>query len=458
MTAAPPPARTAFTGLELVSLACSIGLVPLNSTMIAVAIPAIAGDWSVPPTLLFQWLVSSYLLVNIVAQSPAGKLGDRWGHMRMLQLGQLIFALGSVIGFLATVVPVLAAARVLMALGGAVMVPAAMASVRISLPPEKRAKAFGLFGAVMALSAACGPLVGGEIVARFGWAALFLVNIAPLAVVGFLELRAPRRHADATGPRQRQRFDFLGSALLGLGLSLLVIGVRDLQAWAPLVGLAVVLLAAFVWWERRASDPVIDLRLLSRRAFAAGAGIVGLQNFAMYALLFELPVVFARSFQATPAQSGRVLLAMTLAMVVGSTLGGQLAARLGPRRAAMTGTAVALVGSLLLLVPLVGLQSFLPALLALGLGLGLSTPAANAASMAAAQPHESGMASAASGTLRYLGGIAGVAMVSALAAGDDLLAAMHTSAWVFAAALGLAALLATRIPSGTDAGHKAAQA
>lgn len=447
-----PPVRAALTGLERLSLAFSIGLVPLNSTMIAVAIPAIAADWSVSPSLLFQWLVSSYLLVNIVAQSPSGKLGDRWGHARMLQLGQLIFALGSVVGFLATTVPVLAAARILMALGGAVMVPAAMASVRIFMPPEKRAKAFGLFGSVMSLSAAIGPLVGGEIASRFGWAALFLVNIVPLAIVGFLELRARGRQtqAPASAPRLRQPFDFFGSALLGLGLALLVIGARNREGWLPMVSVALVLLVTFVWWERRAKDPVIDMRLFSRRAFAAGVGIVGLQNFAMYALLFELPVVFAQNFQATPAQTGRALLTMTFSMVVGSTLGGHLAARLGSRRAAMTGTAVALLGGMLLLVPLVGLQSFLPALLALGLGLGLSTPAANSASMAAAQPHESGMASAVSGTLRYLGGVSGVAMVTALASGDDLIHALHVSAVIFVVVLGLAWVLATLIPSSAE--------
>lgn len=447
MTVPPPPAKTAFTGLELVSLACSIGLVPLNSTMIAVAIPAIAVDWSVAPALLFQWLVSSYLLVNIVAQSPAGKLGDRWGHARMLQLGQWIFAIGSVVGFLAPNVAVLASARILMALGGAVMVPAAMASVRIFLAPEKRAKAYGLFGAVMGLSAAIGPLVGGEIASRWGWASLFLVNIVPLAIVGLLELRTPPRQAHAPDPRQRRRFDYLGSALLGAGLTLLVIGARSGNAWLPLTTIALVLLAGFVWWELRASDPVIDMQLISRRPFAAGACIVALQNFAMYALLFELPVVFARTFDATPAHSGRILLAMTLAMVVGSTVGGQIAARVGTRRAAMTGTAVALLGGMLLLVPMVGLASFLPALLALGLGLGLTTPAANAAAMAAAQPHESGMASAASGTLRYLGGISGVAMVSALATGDDLIHALRISAWIFVLALGVAVVLASLIPS-----------
>ncbi len=432
---------------ELFALACSVGLVPLNSTMIAVAIPAIATDLAVLPAQLVQWLVSSYLLVSIVAQSPAGKLGDRWGHGRMLRWGQLIFAAGSVAGYLAHAMPVLAVARILMALGGAIMVPGAMATLRTSLPEAQRAKAFGAFGSVMALSAAIGPLVGGEIAARFGWDALFLVNIVPLGLVAataaYKRPGVPRPLVD----RPKSRFDLLGSALLAIGLAMLVTAARNIQDAFPLVIVGVGALFVFVWWELRTEDPVIDLKLFTRRAFTAGACIVGLQNFAMYALLFELPLVFSQSFQATPAESGRALLALTLAMVVGSTVGGHTAARLGFRRAAIIGTTVALTGGILLwLNPLVSVASSFLTLLALGLGLGLSTPAANSASMSAVRGSESGMGSAVSGTLRYLGGVAGVAMVSALATTDVLLHALQLSSVVFVFALALALVLACSIP------------
>lgn len=440
--------RAELSRLELFALACSVGLVPLNSTMIAVAIPAIATDLSVEPALLVQWLVSSYLLVSIVAQSPAGKLGDRWGHGRMLRWGQLVFAAGSVIGYLANAIALLAVARILMALGGAIMVPGTMATLRTSLPESQRAKAFGAFGAVMGLSAAIGPLVGGEIAARFSWAALFLVNIVPLGIVAGTALCRQHEEAPRWHPRPKSRFDLLGSALLAIGLALLVTAARNIQDAWPLVGLGVGTLLVFAWWELRAADPVIDLKLFTRRAFTAGTCIVGLQNFAMYALLFELPLVFFRHFQATPAQSGRALLAMTLAMVIGSTAGGQTAARLGHRRAAIIGTVVALVGGILLWVrPLVSVSASFPTLLTLGLGLGLSTPAANSASMSAVRGNESGMGSAVSGTLRYLGGVMGVAMVSALASGDALMRALQISSAVFVLALALAVVLAFSIPS-----------
>lgn len=444
-------AQTPLTSSELVALACSIGLVPLNSTMIAVAIPSIALDLAVASDTLILWLVTSYLLVNIVALNPAGKMGDRWGYARMLTLGQIVFVAGSVIGFLGNTLALLAGARLLMALGGAIIVPAAMALVRVRLPASQRAHAYGMFGAVMGLSAAIGPLVGGEIVAYFGWSALFLVNIFPLAIAGALR----KRHAPSgEGLHPASHFDLLGSGLLGAGLALIVIGVRIPSLWLPLMLCGIGLLLVFGWWERHAADPVVNLKLFTRREFAAGSLIIGLQNFAMYALLFELPLVFARSFGATSAETGRVLLAMTLAMVAGSIFGGRIAGRLGPRRTAIIGAACALAGGVLMAaIPLESVQGSLVELLALGLGLGLSTPAANAALMSAVHHGESGMASAVSGTVRYLGGIAGVAFVSIMVKHDSLLDAHRHSSVIFACALGLALVLATLIP-----GEKASSA
>lgn len=451
VTSAAPPlgAGGPLSRRQLLALACSIGLIPLNSTMIAVAIPAIAHAVDAEPGSLIQWLVTSYLLVVVVVQSPAGKFGDRWGHARALALGQGMFAVGSLAGFLAQGLPLLVAARVLMAVGGAIIVPGAMALVRVHLPEARRARAFGLFGAVMSLSAALGPLVGGEVATRFGWPALFLVNILPLVVAGALGRpgvgapSSPAPHVRAVRPR----FDVFGSVLLGVGLALVVIGARSPSIGPALVASGLATLGVFIWWERRVADPVVDLKLFRRRAFAAGTLIIGLQNFAMYALLFELPVVFTRQFGATSAESGRALLGLTLAMVLGSILGGRAAGRFGPRNAALAGTLMALLGGLLLAaLPLSGVIATLPALASLGLGVGLTTPSANAALMALALPGESGMASGMASTVRYLGGIAGVAIVSNILSGHDLVASQHRSALIFAAALAVAALLAAVIP------------
>ena len=182
MSAEPPSLSTR----EIAALVLSVALVPLNSTMLAVAIPTIAKDLSVASEALTQALVASYLLVGIVFQSPGGKLGDGIGHGRALGLGQLVFAAGAIVGFAGRSMLLLELSRGLMAAGGAVMVPSAFALVRSRAPEKAQARAFGAFGAVMGLAAAVGPLIGGEIVERLGWPYLFAANAPPVLLAALL--------------------------------------------------------------------------------------------------------------------------------------------------------------------------------------------------------------------------------------------------------------------------------
>ena len=437
LSAEPPSLSTR----EIAALVLSVALVPLNSTMLAVAIPTIARDLSVSSEVLTQALVASYLLVGIVLQSPGGKLGDGIGHGRALGLGQLVFAAGAVVGFAGRSLLPLELSRGLMAAGGAVMVPSSFALVRSRVPEKAQARAFGAFGAVMGLAAAVGPLVGGEIVGRLGWPYLFAANAPPVLVAALLarsSVKEPRRPVP--------RFDVLGSVLLGVGLVLAVIGLRS-QRWA-LVGTAVVVLVVFFGWERRAANPVIDPSLFRTRAFAAGVSVVGLQNLAMYALLFELPLVLSRAFGGDARTSGRTLLALTLAMVAGSLSGSRLVARLGSRGASLVGGAVALLGMVYVgwQTP-TGAGDLVPGLVLLGVGIGLSTPAVQTAAMAAVDRAKSGMAAGVSSTARYLGGVIGVGVVSTLTAGAvDPLAAHRTAAQLLAVVLAIAVIAATALP------------
>ncbi len=432
---------TPLTPREIAALVLSIALVPLNSTMLAVAIPTIAKELSVASEALTQGLVASYLLVGIVLQSPGGKLGDGIGHGRALGLGQIVFAVGAIVGFAARTMLLLELSRGLMAAGGAVMVPSAFAMVRSRAPEKAQARAFGAFGAVMGLAAAVGPLIGGEIVARLGWPYLFVVNAPPVLIAALLARSSVKEPA-----RPMPRFDVLGSIMLGVGLVLAVVGLRSLR-WA-LVGAGVLVLVLFFRWERRAANPVIDPSLFRTRAFAAGVSVVGLQNLAMYALLFELPLVISRAFNGDARTSGRTLLALTLAMVVGSLSGGRLVARLGARSASLVGSAIALLGMVY-----VGWQTptsasdLLPGLVLLGVGIGLSTPAVQTAAMAAVERAKSGMAAGVTTTARYLGGVIGVGVVSTLMTGAaDPLAAHRTAAHLLAVVLVIAILAAAALP------------
>ena len=210
-------------GRGLVGAFLTASLMPLNSTMVAVAVPSIARSVGHGPAAVTQALVATYLIAAIALQSPGGKLGDRLGHWRVLALGQAVVGTGAILGFLATSLPVLAGARVLMATGGALAVPATLALLRVSLPLERRGRAFGTFGAVMALAAALGPIVGGVMVDAFGWEAVFVANVPVLAVAAVLVASADR----VRDARPSSRFDTLGSALLTAALVLLVLAAQQ---------------------------------------------------------------------------------------------------------------------------------------------------------------------------------------------------------------------------------------
>lgn len=426
----------------------SAALAPLNSTMIAVALPEMGQDLGVSSTFLRHGLVTSYLLTGIVLQSLGGKLADRIGYGRALRAGQLVFAAAALVGFSWPAAAPLVAARASMAAAGAVIVPSAVALLRNELPPERRSRAFGVFGAVMGLSAALGPQLGGLLVEAFGWRSIFIINVPWLAVsagVGFAAHPSARGAVPTGAP-----FDFVGSLLLGTSLSAVVVGSSSpsLHAWM-LLGAAG--LVAFALWERRAPDPVIDLRLFSRRVFSAGSLIIALHNLAMYSLLFELPHVSARLFGATRESVGGVLSVMMFSMVVAAPIAGRLAEHWGVRTIALLGCGASAAGVLALgVLPFERLWDAMPGLLIMGLGLGLSSAPTQAAAMSTVPREQSGMAAGLTSTLRYLGGIVGLAVLGVLQTDrpePHLALAEHRAAlWFFGGALLLAATCSWALP------------
>lgn len=399
-------------GRRLVAAGLAAALMPLNSTMIAVALPEISDDLGRDPSTVAQALVTSYLVAAVVLQSPGGKLGDRVGHARMLAVGQALVAAGALLGYLAASLPLLTFARLLMAAGGAVLVPATVALLRHGLPPERRGRAFGLFGAVMALAAALGPVVGGELVEVFDWPVLFAANLPVLAVSAALSVSAGRAAAPTTGPPPP--FDWVGTGLLTVALSSLVLGLRpDGDHAVALLVVGAGLLLPFALWEGRASDPVLAFALFRSVTFSAGTLLVALQNLVMYALVFQVPLVAASLFGLDARGTGRLLVSMMLAMVVTSPLAGRLTDRVGARWVAAAGSVAALLAVVVLArLELATAGELALPLALLGVGLGLATPAAQSASISAAPAQHAGMAAGAGSTMRYLGGIAGVAVMS----------------------------------------------
>ena len=418
----------------LAGLALAALLAPLNSTIIAVALPTITNAFNTSPALATRWLVTAYLVVTIVAQSPAGKLADVWGVSRVLTLGRALFGLGALVAAFSPNLPVLGAGRVLMALGGAFAIPTVFAYLRNSVPHERRGRVFGLFGAIMGGAAAVGPIIGGFLTSRFGWHSIFVVNL-PVVLLSFALV--PPKREERRG--KAAAFDFAGSTILGLAVVGMVAAIERKSLLFALA--ALVLLVAFILRERASRDPVLDVRLFTRPAFAAGSAIVALQNLAMYSTLFLIPFVIGRD----PAATGRVLLLFTAGMVLASPVGGRLSDAIGPRIVSVTGALAATAGAWLFVTggPLV------PSLILMGAGIGIATSPSQAAAMSAVDASQAGVASGALSTMRYLGGVIGSGLVALIAAGGI---ARDEKLTVFPAVLLVSAMAALALPGKGTAG------
>ncbi len=437
----------------IVALALGAALTPLNSTMIAVALPSMGESFQVSSSDLTLWLVSSYLLVNIILQSPAGKLGDIVGRRRAFMIGLSLFAIGALIATLAPYLPVVATSRVLMAAGGAMLVPNAMALLRNVIPEHRRSSAFGYFGALLSASAAVGPMLGGMLTEYFGWKAIFLVNL-PLLLISWVLVKSDTSYVRPAADidTARPRFDFIGMGLLCLSLCILVIGLKSDDFWPAIAVLLGSLgLVVFTRWEKVTRHPLVDVQLFRRRPFVIGGVIVGLQNLGMYALLFQLPFLLKAWYLLDPAKTGQILLIMMIFMVFLAPVGGRMGEHFGVRNTIFSGLCVSIAGLIMLLYT-TGSPALLwmPVSLALvGSGIGMVTGPAQSAALSAVPAEQSGVAAGILSTMRYLGGIAGITIISTILISTDPAGILQQNKICFGIYIGVyvfALLLALAIP------------
>jgi len=404
----------------LATVALGAMLAPLNSTMIAVALPRIAADFRVA-TGGTSWLVIAYLVAVAGVQPVAGKLGDRFGRRWLVLGGLLGFALTSCGAALAPTLPILISCRTLGAVAGALVFPNGIALLREAVPAAARASRFGLVGAAVSCAAAGGPPLGGILVEQAGWRAVFLVN---LVLVGPALLLGWRALPSGRPTRSRHPFDLVGA----LALSALLVGAAVLltrfqevrQAPFPtamlLGSLLLAGIAAFLWRERRHPDPVLQPRLFTRRTFAAANAANALSNLTLYVTLLAVPLLLAGRGGWTSASIGLVLATLSIAQVVCAPTGGRLADRFGRRRPAVGGLTLLALGTVPLAVGggTVSLPALLGGLGLIGLGLGLASAGMQTAAVEAVGSAEAGVAAGIFSTSRYLGSIVGTSVLGGL--------------------------------------------
>ncbi|MDA0262731.1 MAG: MFS transporter [Chloroflexi bacterium] len=417
------PAGMTVRGERLILLTVMLGIVlaPLNSTMIAVALPDIMTDFDVAITSA-GWLITAYLISMASLQPLAGKLGDRFGHRNMVLSGLSVFGFVSIGAALSPSLSLLLAFRVLQAVCAALIVPNSSALLREILPAHRRGAGFGLLGAGIAVAAAGGPPLGGLLVELAGWRSIFYVNlifVAPALLIGFKAL--PSIAATPAKPG----FDIFGAMALPVVLVaaawILISFSKGAEVLLIAVGIPIVAVGAiaFGWYERRQPDPIVQLNFFLNRSFSAAAAGIGFANLSMYSLLIAIPLLLSARDDSS-LRIGLILTAMSAGMVVSSFAGGRMIDRLGRRLPTTAGMVLLTVG----VVPIalagqdVSLSQLLAGLSLVGLGLGLSTPGLQTSAVEAVSRKDSGSAAGLYSTSRYLGSIIGSAVIAAILGAD----------------------------------------
>ena len=398
-------------------MAASIGglLAPLNSTMIAIALPEIRGDFSVDHASL-GWLISSYLIVMAVAQPLGGRLGDQIGRRRVIRWALVAFLAFSLAAALAPSFWVLVLFRTGQAIAGAAIMPNGLAMLRTSLPGSEFGRFNGLHSGIMGSAAASGPLLGAVVLAVAPWQAIFLINI-PVVVLALVLIETLDYREQPEGTAS---IDFAGVALLSATLVALTVLLNSLRGGREMAIALVAVLAlggAFVVAQRRVAAPAIAWHLFRLRSFSAATANVAVMNLVMYTTLLSVPFFIEELQGGNSSRTGLLLGAMFVMMAVASPISGALADRFGRRTLVFGGSAITLGGTAMLVF---GLDidasfSFLAVALALvGLGVGSSFGPATAAAIESASVGEAGAAAGTNSMARYFGSIVGAGALAGL--------------------------------------------
>nr|WSX77112.1 MFS transporter [Streptomyces sp. NBC_00899] len=421
-SAAAPPQPDPRRWLALVALCLSMLVLSFDTTILNVALPTMAerigagtGD--------MQWIVDSYTVVFAAAMLPAGLLGDRFGRRRMLVAGLVVFLAGSLLGSLVDSPGPVIAARTVMGLGGAFVMPLALSVIPSLFGPAERPKAVALASTAVAFGMPLGPIIGGALLQHFWWGSVFLVNIPLVALAIAACFTLLPETTDPAAPRVRASSTFCTAA----GLGALVYGIIEApsRGWGdPLVvamlAAGAVLLAALVLRERAVERPMLDMALLRQRGFLGNSVAATLVSFILTGMIFVLPSYLQTTLGYDAFGTGLRLLPMMGGLMVAARLSPALAARGGPRPVIVAGLLVLAAGAFLGATTAEGDGYGGTALwLAIaGVGFGLSiVPAMNSA-LGALPRERAGSGSGLLQTLRQTGAAIGVAILgSVLAAG-----------------------------------------
>ena len=431
MTAAPGAAETisqpsgaSFSGRKLRMLLCCAGapfLIMLDTNIVAVSLPSIARDLQ-GGFADVEWVVSAYILPFAALLMPAGALADRLGRRRMLILGLSIFTFASFLCGAAPNLLTLNGARALQAVGAALQLTSSLAVVAQGFEAHERARVYAIWGTVMGMAPPLGPILGGLVTSYLGWRWAFYINLPlgagliALAVTSVGESRDPK----AGG------LDYPGIVLFGGGLFSVVWALIDANrvGWesAPTIirlVIGAVLLVGFVFAERKHRRPMIDLAIF-RDPTVVGAAVAMLGYAASAQVMMTiLPLYLQDAFVLSPAIAGLAMIPFALPLLIGPSVGGKLAATMSSRAILSLGLGLVAIGNAVAATAVLADLAYWTAAIGMfitGSGAGLLNSETAKAQVSSVPPERAGMASGLASTTRFIGIIAGVAVLGAVLA------------------------------------------
>ncbi len=398
-----------------VALMLGMFLAALDQTIVSTALPTIVGDLGGLNHL--SWVVTSYLLASTVSTPIYGKLGDMYGRKPVFLAAILIFLGGSMLAGLSQSMGELIGFRALQGAGAGGLMVSAQAIIADIVPPRQRGRYMGLIGSVFAVASVAGPLLGGFFVDQISWRWVFYVNMPIGALAVLIVIFRLRLHV----PPTRHRIDYLGAALLTGGVAALILLTSwggSQYAWgsATIVGLGiagVALLAAFVWQERRATEPIVPLGLFRSSVFNVSSAMGATIGMAMFGAIIFIPLYLQLVYGASATSSGLRMLPLMAGLLAASIGSGRAISRLGRYRIfPIAGTAILAVGMFLLSRLGTGTAPWLASvyMLIVGIGIGLVMQVLVLVVQNDARPENIGVATATATFFRSVGGSFGVAI------------------------------------------------
>jgi len=391
----------------------------LDNTILNVAIPSLTRELGAE-TSDIQWMINAYSLVQSGLLLTAGSAADRYGRKKMLAAGLVLFGLGSLVAGLADSTAQLIAARAGMGVGGALLMTTTLAVAMQIFAPEEQPRAIGIWAAVNSLGFATGPLLGGFMLNHFWWGAIFLINlpVAALALLAVVALVPESKNPQGNRP------DLLGALLSTIGMTSLVFAIISgpEHGWTSgrvltPAAVAVVVLAAFAWWENRIPHPMLDMHFFRDRRFTGAVAGAVLITFGMGGSLFLLTqhMQFVLGYGPLEAGLRTAPLALSIVVLNFSGLAAKGATKLGNPAAIGVGMALMAAGlASIATVASGGYAGTLIGLLLIGAGAAIANPAMAHAIMSSIPPEKAGIGAGINGTVAEFGQGLGVAVLGAV--------------------------------------------